>query len=113
MIDNERKLNKNTIKPVLRFLKDHNRSMYRFNTQGANIYHFTLDKYKGVNSFTGGFAWSLDGCYPYASSKDNHGIIYDYNKPYDKYALDMVTGKIYNLFNKNIIMVIDKEALNV
>lgn len=91
MIDTVKSLNKNTIKPVLRFIGSWDSNIYSLNTQGASFYHFTLDSYNGKNSFTGGFAWSLSGCYSYD------------NTPYDQYAIDLKTLDVYNLNDKTII----------
>lgn len=74
-----RKLTKQSIKPVLRFVGNWGGSMYSFNTPGAKYYHFTLDTYNGKNSFKGGFDWWLDDALKY-----------------DMYALEFSTGNVFN-----------------
>lgn len=81
-----RKLTKNTIKPVIRYVKTHvNSGYYKF-------YHFTLDYYNGQPNFQGGTAYDLDGCYSYD------------DKPLDQYALDLETGAVIDLKSKLTIM---------
>lgn len=88
----QRKLTKQTIKPVLKFLGGWGSDIHSFNTEGAKLYHFTLDTYNGKNSWQGGFAWSMGGCYNYN------------NEPFDAYALEFDTGNVYDLNTKQVIM---------
>lgn len=74
-----RKLTKQTIKPVLKFLGGWNSNIYSLNTQGAKYYHFTLDTYNGKNSFQGGFDWWLED-----------------SLKYDMYAVEFETGNVFN-----------------
>ena len=113
-ITSTRKLNKTTIKPVLKFLNSWGGSIYSMNTRGANYYHFTLDVYNGKNSFTGGHAWGLGGCYEWLKDIDYiNGTTADYTKPYDNYAIELATGKVYDLNTKKIVMVLDSGAIDV
>lgn len=91
-----RTLNKTTIKPILKFIGAWDRDIHSLNTQGASHYHFTLDKYEDKNSWRGGFAWGLDGCY----------VEYGLNKrmPCDEYAIELSTGDVYKLDDKKIIL---------
>lgn len=86
-----RKLTRQTIKPVLKFVGGWGNSMYSLNTQGAKYYSFTLDTYNGQNSWQGGFDWWLDDALKY-----------------EQYALEIATGKIYDQ-NKNVVMILGKE----
>lgn len=103
---NNRKLTKQTIKPVLRFIGDWCFDIHSLNTEGAKFYSFTLDTYNGKNNFSGGFDWSLDGCYPYNSKWDinSEQPFYDYNKPYEDYAIDLETKEVWDLHTRKIIM---------
>jgi hypothetical protein len=87
-----RKLTKQTIKPVLSFIKGWSSDIHSFNTLGADFYEFTLDTYNGKNSFSGGFSWGLDGCYNYN------------NEPNEQYAINLKTKEVYDLDTKQIIM---------
>lgn len=49
------------------------------NTSGAKYYSFTLDTYKGKNSWSGGFDWWLDDALKY-----------------EMYAIELESGKIFN-----------------
>ena len=89
-----RKLTKQTIKPVLRFIKGWSSDIHSMNTPGADFYEFTLDTYNGKNSFCGGWSWGLDGCYNYN------------NKPNQIYAIDIKNNKVYDLTTRKIIMVL-------
>lgn len=95
MISTARKLTKQTIKPVIKFIGGWGSNIHSLNTKGAEYYHFTLDTYKGKNSFTGGFAWSLDGCYDYN------------NQAYDEYAINLETGIITNLETKETVFTVE------
>ena len=86
-----RKLTKQTIKPVLKFIGNWGGSIYSFNTPDARFYHFTLDTYNGKNSFTGGFDYWLDDALHY-----------------DAYAIELATGKVYNQ-QKDVVMVVNNE----
>lgn len=88
-----RKLTKNTIKPVLKYLDTWD-GIHRLNTADCKVYHFTLDYYNDKPSFQGGFSHSLDGCFNY-----NH-------RPYDAYAIDIDKMVVYDLLNNNIAMVL-------
>lgn len=91
----KRKLTKNTIKPVIRFLTEEwPASIYSFNTTNGNYYHFTLDYYNGKPSWQGGFAYDIHGCFSY------DGV------PYDDYCLNMATGAVFSLNTFN-------EAFNI
>lgn len=81
-----RKLTKNTIKPVLKFVGNWGSDIHSMNTEGAEFYSFTLDTYNGKNSWQGGFCWNL----------------YDALR-YEMYALELATGKVYNQ-SKEVIM---------
>lgn len=81
-----RNLNKNTIKPIIKFLGGWGNSIYSLNTEGAKYYSFTLDTYKAKNSWQGGFGWFLDDALKY-----------------EMYAIEIATGDVYNQ-NKEIVM---------
>jgi len=81
-----RKLTKQTIKPVLKFVGDWSGDIHSLNTPGAKYYSFTLDTYKGKNSWQGGHAWFLDDALEY-----------------EAYALELATGNVYNQ-DKQIVM---------
>jgi len=86
-----RKLTKNTIRPVLRWLDAWPGSIYSLNTSGDKFYHFTLDYYNGKPSWQGGFAYDLGGCF-------------DYNgESYGEYALDMATGDVIRLSDQKTV----------
>ena len=87
-----RKLTKQSIKPIIGFVKGWSNDIHSLNTVGSDHYHFTLDTYKGKNSFQGGFAWGLNGCY---------SLI---NKAYDQYALNLKTGDVHNLETEEVVM---------
>lgn len=87
-----RKLTKQTIKPVLKFIGGWSGSIFSFNTTGADFYEFTLDSYNGKPSWTGGFSRGLDGCY-------NHD-----GQPHEQYAIDLNSGDVYDLATKKIVM---------
>lgn len=87
-----RKLNANTIKPVLRHIAGWGNDIHSLNTPNADFYEFTLDVYNGKNSFSGGMTWGLDGCY------DHNG------EPHEAYAIDLKTGEVYDLATKLVIM---------
>ena len=80
-----KKLTKQTIKPVLSYIKQYVNSRY---------YHFTLDTYNGKNSFQGGTTNHIKDCYHYNG------------KPLDAYAIDTVTGEVVDLNTKTIVMTI-------
>ena len=82
----QRKLTKNTIKPILKFIGDWGGSMYSLNTKGAKYYSFTLDTYNSKNSWQGGFDWWLDDALKH-----------------EQYAIELDTGKVYNQA-KQVIM---------
>ena len=87
-----RKLTKQTIKPVIKVIDE----WYpKLGSKGADYCHFTLDTYKGKNSFTGGFSSSLDGCYDYN------------NQAYDEYAINLETGIIINLETKETVFTVE------
>lgn len=81
-----RKLNKTTIKPVVKFLGGWSSDIHSWNTQGSKYYSFTLDTYNGKNSWQGGFDWWLDDALKY-----------------EMYAIEFATGNVYDQ-DKNIIM---------
>lgn len=82
-----RKLTKQTVRPVLRFVYcEWGNSIYSLNTTGSKYYGFTLDKYKGKNSWQGAFLDDLSDALEY-----------------QQYALCIKTGDIYDK-NHNIIM---------
>lgn len=83
---NMRKLTKQTIKPVLKFVSGWDGCIYSMNTKGAKYYGFTLDTYNGKNSWQGGFDWWLEDALKY-----------------EAYAINLETGIVYDS-NKNIIM---------
>jgi hypothetical protein len=83
-----RKLNKTTVKPVLKFVGNWGSDIHSMNTQGAKYYSFTLDTYNGKNSWQGGFDWWLDDALKY-----------------EMYALELETGKIYNQAKKVVMVV--------
>lgn len=87
-----RKLTKQTIKPVVKWVGGWGNDIHSFNTVGADHYHFTLDTYNGKNSFTGGFAWGFDGCYSYEK------------EPFDAYAINLKTGVVYDLETEKEVM---------
>lgn len=97
-----RKLNKNTIKPVIRYVKTHvNSGYYKF-------YHFTLDYYNSKPSFQGGTAYDLDGCYQLPTGSIGYTGTYLDNiasgEPFDEYALDLETGAVIDLKSKLTVM---------
>jgi len=81
-----RKLTKQTIKPVIRFIGGWDNTIYSMNTNGSKYYSFTLDTYNGKNAFRGGFDWQLEDALRH-----------------EMYALEFETGNIYDQ-NKNIVM---------
>ena len=82
-----RKLTKQTIKPVISYVKTNvNSGYYKF-------YSFTLDTYNGKNDFSGGAVYDLSDCYLIAT-----------DKPRDAYALDLTNGDVYSLYTKKVIM---------
>lgn len=81
-----RKLTKQTIKPVLKFIGGWGSDIHSMNTTGAKFYGFTLDTYKGRNSWQGGFDWWLDDALKY-----------------EMYALEFETGNVYDQ-KKQVIM---------
>ena len=87
-----RKLTKQSIKPVLKFVGGWSSDIHSLNTRGADFYEFTLDTYNGKNSWHGGFSWGLDGCYNYQ------------NEPNEAYAINLNTGEVYDLATKQVIM---------
>lgn len=74
-----RKLTKQTIKPILRFISGWSSDIHSMNTPGAKYYSFTLDTYNGKNSFQGGFDWWLEDAIKY-----------------DMYAIELATGDVFN-----------------
>lgn len=86
-----RKVTKQSIIPVLKFIDGWDKDIHSLNTPGAKYYHFTLDKYNGKNSFTGGFATDISDCYNY------NGV------PYDEYVINMITKEVTKLQNHNTI----------
>lgn len=86
-----RKLTRQTIKPVLKYINVWPSSIYSMNTPGADFYEFTLDYYNGKPSFSGGFSWGLNGCYNYK------------NEPNEQYAIDIKNGDVYDLSTKKIL----------
>lgn len=83
-----RALNKNTVKPILRFVGNWGNDIHSLNTPGAEYYSFTLDTYKGKNSWQGGFDWWLGDALKH-----------------EMYALELKTGKIYNQSKKVVMQV--------
>jgi len=81
-----RKLTKQTIKPVIRFLGGWYSDIHSMNTTGAKFYSFTLDTYNGKNSWRGGFEWYLDDAIKY-----------------EAYTIEFATGNVYNQ-EKQIVM---------
>lgn len=81
-----RKLTKQTIKPILRFIGNWPSDIHSLNTQGAEYYSFTLDTYNGKNSWQGGFGWFLDD-----------------SLKYEAYSIELATGKVYDQ-SKNVVM---------
>ena len=81
-----RKLTKQTIKPVVRFIGGWSGDIHSWNTKGAKFYSFTLDTYNGKNSWQGGFDWWLEDALEY-----------------EMYALELATGNVYDQ-NQNIVM---------
>lgn len=81
-----RKLTKQTIKPILKFIGGWDSDIHSLNTQGASFYSFTLDTYNGKNSWQGGWDYWLDDALKY-----------------ETYALEFETGNIYDQ-DKQIIM---------
>jgi len=81
-----RKLTKQTIKPVLQFTGNWRNDIHSLNTAGAEFYGFTLDTYKGKNSFSGGFDWWLEDALKY-----------------EAYAIELTTGNVYDK-NQNVVM---------
>lgn len=74
-----RKLTKNTIKPVIKFIGGWSSDIHSLNTQGAKYYSFTLDTYNGKNSWQGGFDWWLEDALKY-----------------EVYAIELESGNVYN-----------------
>ena len=74
-----RKLTKQSIKPVLKFVGGWGSDIHSMNTKGAKYYGFTLDTYNGKNSWQGGFDWWLDDALKY-----------------QVYAIELATGNVYN-----------------
>ena len=87
-----RKLTKQTIKPVVRFIGGWSSDIHSFNTTGAKFYSFTLDTYNGKNSFQGGFDYWLDDALKY-----------------EQYAIDLATGKVYDQ-EQNVVMQLNEGA---
>ncbi len=87
-----RKLTKQTIKPIIKFIGGWSNSLYSVNTLGAKFYSFTLDTYNGKNSFQGGFDYQLDVALNY-----------------EMYAIELATGKVYNQ-QKEVVMQLNKVA---
>ena len=81
-----RKLNKTTIKPVIKFIDGWGSDIHSLNTPGAKYYSFTLDTYNGKSSWQGGFDWWLDDALKY-----------------EQYAIEFETGDVYDQ-NKKIVM---------
>jgi hypothetical protein len=81
-----RRLNKTTIKPVLKFIGNWNSDVHSLNTAGAKYYSFTLDTYNGKNSWRGGFDWWLDDALEH-----------------EMYAIELGTGRVFDQ-DKTIIM---------
>jgi len=88
---NNRKLTRQTIKPVLKFIGNWGNDIYSLNTSGADFYEFTLDTYDGHNSWQGGFSYGFDDCYNYN------------DKPNEQYAISLKTGDVYDLETKSIL----------
>lgn len=88
-----RRLTKQSIKPVIHYAKDINSGFYKY-------YHFTLDHYNDKPSFQGGTAYDLDGCYmtPHYDKGETQG------KPMDEYAIELDTGKVLRLADKQVVM---------
>jgi hypothetical protein len=84
-----RKLNKTTIKPILKYIGNRSSDIHSLNSPGALYYSFTLDTYNGKNDFRGGFDWHLDDAIKY-----------------EMYALEFKTGNVYD-HNKNVVMKIE------
>lgn len=74
-----RKLTKNTIRPVIKFVSGWSSDIHSLNTPGAKYYSFTLDTYNGKNSWQGGFDWWLDDALKY-----------------EMYAIELESGNVYN-----------------
>ena len=84
--DTMRQLTKQTIRPVLHYVRVNvNSGFYKW-------YHFTLDYYNEKPDFQGGTAYDLDGCYHYNG------------KPLDQYAINLETGEVVELATKEIVM---------
>lgn len=80
-----RKLTRQTVKPVVSYIKAN---------VNSGLYHFTLDTYNGINSFQGGTAYDLDGCYQYNG------------KPLDAYAVQLDTGDVIDLATKQVVFTV-------
>lgn len=93
-----RKLTKQTIKPVVSHVRDINSGFYKF-------YHFTLDTYNGRNSFQGGSAYDLDGCYSTEFEPNTFNRLY--TKPFDAYALNLDNGDVIDLSTKEAVMTVN------
>lgn len=89
-----RKLNRNTIKPVLKYCRGQQLGIHAWNVTSTNFYHFTLDTYQGKNSFRGGFSDTLLGCY----SLDD--------KPFDDYAINNNTNEVYDLATGQVVLTV-------
>lgn len=74
-----RKLTKNTIKPIIKFIGGWSSDIHSLNTPGAKYYSFTLDTYNGKNSWQGGFDWWLDDALKY-----------------EMYAIELESGNVFN-----------------
>lgn len=81
-----RKLTRQTIKPIQKFIGGWDSDIHSLNTPGARYYSFTLDTYNGKNSWQGGFAWFLDDALKY-----------------EQYAISLETGEVYGQ-DKNVVM---------
>jgi len=95
-----RKLNRTTIKPVLKYIDGWDSDIHSLNTPGADFYEFTLDVYNGKNSWQGGFSWGLDGCY--SNKYDNNFEIVS-SKPNEAYAIDLKSNRVYDLTTRKVI----------
>ena len=82
-------LTRQTVKPVLHYVR------VNVNSGFYKMYHFTLDTYDGKNSFQGGTAYDLDGCYHYNG------------KPLDQYALDLESGNVIELLTKQTVFTVE------